>query len=122
MATESDDPPRKFYGLKPREFEKLNEPGKAPEKSVEHDVYAMLQHNREVEKQHGFDEVSEIPVKKKSRRKRDYWLVLIGGNLLLLGMVAIARFNPISLIYGFSGIIIFTLSFTWVMWFIVDDY
>lgn len=121
MAPESDDPPRKHYGLKPREFEKLNAPGKAPEKSVEHDVFAILAQNREVEKSSGQDEIKISP-KRKSRRKRDYWLATVAMNLLLVGLVAIARFNPISLIYGFSGIIIFNLSFTWVMWFVLDDY
>lgn len=121
MSTEPDDPPRKYYGLKARKFEKLNEPGKAPEKSVEHDVFAMLQQNREVEKQIGKDHIV-VPEKPKSRRKRDYWLVTIGANLLLVGLVAVARFNPISLVYGFAGLIIFNLSFTWIMWFVLDDY
>jgi hypothetical protein len=81
----------------------------------------MLQQNREVEKKIGQD-VIIVPEKRKSRRKRDYWLVTIGVNLLLVGLVSIARFNPISLIYGFAGVILFNLSFTWVMWFVVDDY
>lgn len=121
MSPEPDDPPRKYYGLKPREFEKLNAAGKAPEKSVEHDVFAMLHQNREIEKQIGKDEIV-IPQKRKSRRKRDYWLVTIGFNLLIIGMVAVARFNPISLIFGFAGMIIINLSFTWIMWFVLEDY
>jgi hypothetical protein len=80
----------------------------------------MLQQNRAVEQELGQDEIEIKQV--KSRRKRDYWLVLIGGNLSIIGVVAIARFNPISLIYGFSGIVILTLSLTWVMWFVMDDY
>ena len=121
MSAESDDPPRKYYGLKPREFEKLNAPGKTAEKSVEHDVFAMLQQNRDVEKTIGRDEIV-IPEKRKSCRKRDYWLVTTGFNLLIVGMVAIARFNPISLLFGFAGLIIFNLSITWIMWFVLDDY
>jgi hypothetical protein len=117
---EPTDPPRKHYGLKPREFDRLNAAGKAPEKSTEHDVFAMLQQNRAVEKQLGKDEIEIKEI--KSRRKRDYWLILIGGNLLIIGMVAVTRFNPISLMYGFSGIVILTLSLTWVMWFVMDDY
>jgi uncharacterized membrane protein YcjF (UPF0283 family) len=118
---EPTDPPRKHYGLKARQFEHLNAPDKAPEKSTEHDIFAMLEQNRSVERQSGKDEI-EIKPKRKSRRKRDYWQVLIGGNLLIFGIVAIARFNLISLLFGFSGVIILTLSLTWVMWFVLDDY
>jgi hypothetical protein len=118
---EPTDPPRKYYGLKAREFEHLNAPGKAPEKSTEHDIFAMLEQNRTIEKQLGKD-VIEIAPKKKSRRKSDYWLVLIGGNLIILVMVAVARFNLFSLLFGGSGMIILTLSLTWVMWVVMDDY
>ena len=84
------------------------------------DVFTMLQQNRAVEQKNGKDvvEIREV----KSRRKRDYWLILMGGNLLILGLVALTRFNSISLIYGFSGVIILSLSLTWVMWFVMDDY
>jgi len=109
-----------MYGLKPRAFEHLNAPKTAPEKSVEHDVFSILQQNRAVEQRHGHDEIEIRP--KRSRRKRDYWLLLVGGNLLILGLVALARFNPISVIYGFSGVVILTLSLTWVMWFVMNDY
>ena len=118
---EPTDPPRKYYGMKAREFEHLNAPGKAPEKSTEHDIFAMLEQNRTVEKQLGKDEI-EIAPKKKSRRKSDYWLVLVGGNLLILGLVAVTRFNPISVIFGGAGVIVLTVSLTWVMWFVLDDY
>jgi len=121
MSVEPDDLPRKYYSVKPRAFEKLNEPGKAPEKSTGHDVFAMLQQNREVEKQSGKDALV-IPPKRKSRRKRDYWLVTAGFNLLVIAMLAAARFNPISLLFGFAGLIIFNLSFTWIMWFLLEDY
>lgn len=117
---EPTDPPRKHYGLKAREFENLNASGKAPEKSTEHDIVAMLQQNRGVEQRHGKD---QIEIKQaKSRRKRDYWMILVGGNLLILGLVAIARFNPISLLFGLSGVIVLSLSITWLMWFVMDDY
>ena len=117
---EPPNPPRKNYGLKPREFERLNSPEKAPEKSTEHDVFAMLQQNRNVERSLGKD---EFEIKEtKSRRKRDYWLTLIVGNLMILGLVAVLPLNPVTVIYGFAGVIILTLSLTWVMWFVMDDY
>ena len=80
----------------------------------------MLQQNRTVEQKNGKDEFEIREV--KSRRKRDYWVLLVGGNLLVVGLVALVRFNPISVIYGFSAIVILSLSLTWVMWFVMDDY
>lgn len=114
-----DDPPPKKYDLKPREFERLNPRGPAG-KGTEHDVYAILQQNRAVEQRLGLGEV-EIR-KKKSRRKRDFWLLLIGGNLLVAGLVAVGRFNLISLIFGLAGMVVLSVGLTWIMWFVMDDY
>jgi len=110
--------PKKF-DLKPREFERLNTPGPAG-KGAEHDVFAILQQNRSVEKQKGLNEV-EIK-ETKSRRRRDYWLVLLGGNLLLGGVAVLGRSNAVVLVYDLAGFVIFNLGLTWVMWFVMDDY
>ena len=127
-----DDPPRKFYGLKERAFDRVNappaaaaapgaptaaEPGAKPGRI---DVYDILQENRAVEKQLGGDEIEIKEV--KSRRRRDYWLLLVGGNLLLLFLVALGGFNPISLIFGFAGVVIFSSGLTWVMWSVMGKY
>ena len=117
---EPTDPPRKHYGLKAREFDRVNTPGKMPEKSTEHDIYTILQQNRAIEQQNGKDNVGIKPV--KSRRNRDYWMLMVGGNLLIAGLVAVSRFNPISLIFGLAGAVILSLSLTWVMWFVMSDY
>ena len=67
--------------------------------------------------------INELVLKKVvSRRKRDYWIMLIAGNALIVGGVALARFNPISLIFGVSGVVMLSLALTWVMWFVMDDY
>jgi hypothetical protein len=145
---DSDDPPRKNYDFKERAFKRDNPraseappvptakelaimaghkaaPPAKPDRTAAkagdpNDIYAVLEQNRVVEQNMGRD-VVEIK-KKKSRRKRDYWLVLIGGNLLTAGLVALGRFNPISLIYGVAGVVVFSIGLTWIMWFVVDDY
>lgn len=58
----------------------------------------------------------------KSRRKRDTWIVLIAGNALIVGLVAMLPKNPFVLVSGLSGVVIFSVGITWVMWAIVDDY
>jgi hypothetical protein len=145
---EPDDPPRKNYGFKEREFKRDNAPTSPPPPSAkEHaisaghvapatkkappsggvdrtadpnDVFAVLQHNRAKENQFG---LNEVQIKKiKSRRKRDFWLMLVGGNLLIIGLVVITGFNVVSVIFGLSGIIILSLSLTWIMWQVMNKY
>ena len=148
---EPEDPPPKNYSFKERTFKRDNvrgadvppvptakelailaghkaaPPAKGKPSAADlakagdpNDVYAVLDRNRTVEQRHGLDEVEIRP--KKSRRKRDYWLVLIGGNLAIVALVAVARFNPISAIFGLAGMVILTVSATWIMWFLLDDY
>ena len=116
---ESDPPPPKKFELKAREFERLNQKGPAG-KGAEHDVFAILQQNRSVEQQKGLGEVEIKPT--RSRRRRDYWLVLIAGNLVLAGVAVLGRSNAIVLVYDLAGFVVFNLGLTWVMWFVMDDY
>lgn len=117
---EPAEQPPKNYAMKPRKFARVNAPAGTQAKSAEHDVYAILQQNRAVEKLAGLNEV-ELKVV-KSRRKRDYWLLLIAGNLLIVSLVALGRLNAVSMIFGLAGIVILSLGLTWVMWFVLDDY
>jgi hypothetical protein len=144
---ESPDPPRKNYGFKERDFKRDNahpsalppmptakdlammsgpEPPAtarakaAPKPGDPNDVFTVLQQNRAVEQRGGRDEIEIRKV--KSRRKRDFWLMLVGGNLLIIGMVAITGFNVVSVIFGLAGIIILSLSLTWIMWQVMDRY
>lgn len=109
-----------MYGLKPREFERVNTGTGEQEKAAAHDVHAMLRENRAVEEQAGFDEVIVRPV--KSRRKRDFWLMLIVGNLVIIGATLLSGLNPVTLLFGFAGLIMLSLGLTWIMWFVMDDY
>jgi hypothetical protein len=91
-----------------------------PKANDPNDVYAVLEENRTRERQLGKD---EIAIKKiKSKRRRDYLLLLVLGNLAIVTMVALGGFNPISMIFGLAGIIILSLGATWVMWFVMDRY
>ena len=147
---EPDDPPRKDYGFKEREFKRDNplasELPPAPT-AKEHaimaghvapttrkappsggvnraadpnDVYAVLQQNRAEEKKFGLNEVQIREL--KSKRKRDFWLMLVGGNLLIIGLVIITGFNVVSVVFGLAGIVMLSLGLTWVMWQVMDKY
>lgn len=141
--SDETDPPRKFYQLKPKEFERLNStpigppapvapaanaatdmagpaaaptehPGQAQPgggrvdvrdlarigsagapllgsnqaRTTANDVHAMLAQNAAVAEAHGLNAVK--PVRKFLRRKRDFWVMLVGGNLL----IAVLYFGP----------------------------
>lgn len=146
---EPDDPPRKVYGFKEREFKRDNAPAAAapPPPTVKelammagaptadpsrrkaaptakpgdpNDVYAVLQQNRQSAAKHG---LNEVEIKKvKSRRKRDFWLILVGGNLAIIGGVWLSGINVITVIFGLAGLIIFSLSVSWIMWQVMDRY
>jgi hypothetical protein len=147
MADEAD-PPRKNYGFKERVFQRDNRrassvppmptakdlaklagdpvvsgaPRNTPKASDPNDVHAILAQNRAVEQQFGGD---DIGIKKvSSRRKRDYWLVfgaleLVGGAVVALG---VKQHNPFFMIFGLTGMVVFGIAITWIMWQLVDRY
>jgi len=164
MSDESD-PPRKFFELKPKEFETVNErlrtpppppaaganavdPGivrvddgpidvrelarlgtaKGPLLSANqpanraNDVHAMLQGNLDKANAAGLNTL-EYRAKKKSRRKRDYWLlVAIVNPVLLTVAVGAGPSNAIPFVCALAGIGLFNASYYWIMWQLMDDY
>lgn len=140
------DPPRKVYGFKEREFKRDNAPSSeaAPMPTAQdlaklagfhhdpsarkgiakaddpNDVHVVLQQNRKSEQLHNLDaiEIKET----KSRRKREFWFLLVGGNLFILGAVWLSGINVLTVIFGLAGLIIFSLGLSWVMWQVMDRY
>lgn len=143
---EEPDPPRKNYDFKERAFQRDNPVGPelppmptaqemakmaggpvrsargatGPKASDPNDVFHVLQHNRAIEQQHGLNEV-EVR-RTRSRRKRDYWLLVIPSNLLLGILTWQGRGNPFVLVCGLAGLVVATLGITWIMWFVMEDY
>jgi hypothetical protein len=148
-VSDESDPPRKFYGLKPKEFETVNPPASsAPVDSLptsvqdhireanrvvvpatpstptaprDNDVQAMLRDNLARANAAGLNDL-QPKVKRPSKRKRDYWLLFTTVNAVL----AYVAFRPgagiVELAYGVAGMLLFTITLTWTMWFILDDY
>jgi hypothetical protein len=144
---EPPDPPRKLYGFKERDFKRDNAPapGSAPVPTAKelammagdpvrtgrggevgarpgdpNDVYSALQRNRATEQAHGLDQVEIREI--QSRRKRDFWLMLVGGNVLIVGLVGVLGPNVVTVMFGFGGVVIFTISLTWIMWQVMGRY
>lgn len=143
---EPDDPPPKVYGFKEREFKRDNvripaappvptardhavmagPPVPASRKPAAaqpgdpNDVHAVLQNNRAVEKKFGWD---EMKIKKvKSRRQRDYWLLLVSSEMLLGVITWQGRANPFVFVGALAGMVLAGVSITWIMWQVMDKY
>lgn len=143
---EPDDPPPKVYGFKEREFKRDNvripdappvptardhavmagPPVPASRKPAAakpgdpNDVHAVLQNNRAVEKKLGLD---EMEIKKvKSRRQRDYWLLLVSSEMLLGVITWQGRANPFVFVGALAGMVLAGVSITWIMWQVMDKY
>jgi hypothetical protein len=84
------------------------------------DVYAVLKQNRQSAAKHGLNEVQIKEI--KSRRKRDFWLIIVGGNLAIIGSVWFSGINVITVIFGLAGLILFSISVSWIMWQVMDKY
>jgi hypothetical protein len=183
------DPPRKFYDLKPRDFERVNPPvpaermvqsvvppGAAPDpdapidvrdlirqgagtgkvlrtpaqaaatSNATNDVHVVLQENLARANAAGINDVAP-PTRPYRRRKRDYLVLLIGGNLFIAGLYSVEmlfgfqvqcmaaqmpnefgnliRFalqNPASYAMGLVGMVFFTLCLSWLMYGVLDNY
>ncbi len=144
---EPDDPPPKVYGFRERGFQRDNAAAGAhpplptakelavmagpeaplafrakagPKSGDPNDVFHVLQQNRAVERKFGKDRIDIKEV--KSRRQREFWLLLVGGNLAIIASVALSSINVITVIFGLAGLIVFSLGLSWVMWQVMDKY
>lgn len=135
---EPDDPPPKAYGFKERAFNRDNAPASAsppvptakelailagpavyqPGQSAAgsakagdpNDVYVTLQQNRAREKELGGDEIEIRQV--RSRRRRDYWLILLTSEALLGTITLLGRSNPMTFVSGLAGMVLVGVSVT----------
>ena len=146
MPPEQPDPAGRESGLGPRKFEVVNPPatssdaggpidvhdlfrqataGGASKKAApaENDVHRILRENLARENAAGLNELSDKP-RRRSRRKRDYWVSMAAANLILIPLLvgAITARNPIVAVFSFAGIVILNVGLAWIFWSILDDY
>jgi hypothetical protein len=138
----SPETPRRAFRFKPREFVADNppvstpsagptdvrqhflaaipasSPPSVPKAVLENDVHALLRDNLAAADAAGLNDVKPV-ARRRSRRLRDYWVTLLGVDGFLLALWAPGVFPEIFLL---SGLVLFSVGFTWVMWCVVDDY
>ncbi len=143
------DPPRKFYEFKPNEFEPVNPLVNAPQPTPPIDVHNLLRQansakpggvalpspSAQTNEVHALLRLNEVRAKiaglnelkpmeqRPSRRKRDFWFLVISGNFLLVLIAVQAGItNPIVFAPAMAGIGMLTISLYWVMYHIMEDY
>lgn len=98
-------------------FERVNtDPGLGPKV----DVTTLLDGVRRMERDAGLDEVRPERFK-VSRRTKDFWIMLVIGNALLLGG-GIAMQSLTSLVFAIGGMGLFTFGLLWSMYGVMGKY
>ena len=82
---------------------------------------AILCDQRKREAALGLDELAPAPPR-SHRRTQDYWIMLAGGNALIGAAMALGQFNAVSLVYGGSSAVLYSLGLTWIVWVVMDRY
>jgi hypothetical protein len=86
----------------------------------DNEVHGILRDNLARANAAGLNELSAKP-RRKSRRKRDYFLLMGGMNGFLLTMYWLVQ-NPVEGVFCLAASVFFSASLTWVMWFVMGDY
>ncbi|MEO7598178.1 MAG: hypothetical protein ABIV50_04555 [Opitutus sp.] len=113
------EPENRKFELKPKPYEKVNAPISA-ESSEPIKVESILRDNlavRETSRPLVLDLNQKMP-----RRKRDYLILLIGGNALLLLGISFLPKDPLLHTLGYSALGLYSVALTWLMWAVMDSY
>jgi len=83
-------------------------------------VHDILEENRVADDLSGWAKIKRW-TKRKSRRDRDFIIVVGGMNL---GFLLVMRLLPsaVTLVYGISGMTLATVMIGWMMYMVMDDY
>ncbi|SDR73946.1 DUF4339 domain-containing protein [Opitutus sp. GAS368] len=84
------------------------------------EVNDLLQEIRQAERDSGQDLVKEDRFR-ISKRSRDFWIMLIGGNVILFGS-ALCMQNTISFVFAIAGSGLFTWGLIWSMYGVMGKY
>jgi hypothetical protein len=105
-------------------YQQAQTPGPVLQKSrvpMANDVHAILAENLARANAAGLNTLKPKP-KRRSRRTRDYFLMIVPLNAFF-GFAAFGPYaNPVTFVYGIGGMALSTVAVTWVMFFIVEDY
>lgn len=110
---------RDKFVLKPKAFERVNEP-LPQEASPAIEVRKILQDNLTSR-----EAVAPLVLdleRKWSKRKRDYIFLLLVGNALIFILARFLPADPLMRVLGWSALGLYSVTLTWLMWGVMDDY
>lgn len=93
-------------------------PGSSAPRAANNEIHAVLRDNVARASAAGLNDVQPMP-RRRSRRLRDYLLVT---TLINAGIAAVAWFSPGAQLFCLAGAVLFNVSFTWIIWAVMDDY
>jgi hypothetical protein len=82
---------------------------------VKNEIHDILRENLARDKAAGLHDI-EFKPRRKSKRTKDYLMLVIGGNLLLTGGFFIMP------VFAGAGFVLYNVCLIWVMWVVMDDY
>jgi len=110
-------PARPHYNLGKREIEHVNRADTPAPPSVEDMLRANLARQQQVE-----GELLKPLPPRSNRRRNDYLISAIAGNLLAaLGFIYLPG-NPVTFVYLVAFVVIYNISLIWVLFFVMDRY
>lgn len=116
MNYDDPDPPRVRYGFKPTDRPRLTDKDKeAHPEPIE--VKQILRENLAAE-QAKLAKKPEAP-RWRSRRRRDYLLMITIPNAIVAALIMIPDF-PLPQLFGISAMVLYSITITWVMLFVMD--
>ncbi len=111
--------PKLPAGFKAPEITPMDAPAAPGDPSIV-SVPEMLLENRIAEERSGWGRIRHWR-RRKSRRTRDF-ILLVGGTDLLVIILMRAMPGVVTMVYGLSALVLVTVCFGWIMFFVVDDY
>ena len=125
MTNERPRGPHSPYKLKPKEdFPRANPPVDPSAPPADYDVYAWRAQEQAIEHQAGTDDLNAPPGPPSRRRRRDYWLLMTGGLVVFTPLIGygFTAANPMIFVSAIAGLVIFTISITWIIWQVMSRY
>lgn len=117
MNYDDPDPPRVFYKFKPTEHRRVSESDKQ-EHPEAIEVEKILRENLAAEEAKRARH--SPPETWRSRRTRDYVLLLAIPNALIGALILFLPRHPLVPVFGYSLMALYSLGITWIMWVVMD--
>ena len=93
----------------------------APGSTAANEVHALLRLNEARAEAAGLNRLEPRPPP-GSRRRRDFWISLLGSYAGIGLVVGLVGPNVVSILFGLAGVVLLTCGLTWVFWFVMDRY